>query len=153
MGLVINHIVPGLQLDKLIGQFNLQSDIRIDLDPLRFPVISGGPLETARGFLLHSADFRRTETLSIDSHYGLTGTVEALKDVVQGEGPDHMLFILGYAGWSAGQLDQELQQNSWLVVDPDPALVFEAQPEEKWLRAIQKLGIDPVMLSGVSGSA
>ncbi len=153
MGLVINHILPGFEFGKLLSQLNIVSDIEVDLKKVSVPVMSGGPVEAARGFVLHSGDFSRKDTVKIDDLYSVTGTVEALKDIATGNGPDNMLFILGYAGWSAGQLDSEMQQNAWLVVDPDPSLIFHANPDKKWDMAIEKLGIDPLMLSSESGRA
>lgn len=149
MGLVINHTLPGLELGELLSQLHIEgahagSDI---------PVMSGGPVETGRGFILHKGDFRQIDSLKIESDIYVTGTIEALKAVAQGKGPDEMLFILGYAGWTAGQLDMEMQQNAWLVVDADPALIFEGDPDQCWDRAIRKMGIDPSMLSGEAGRA
>ncbi len=153
MGLVINNKMAGVDFGELVGQLKFESDIKINFDKLNLPVMCGGPVEAARGFLLHSSDFMRDDTMRVDSSYGVTGTVEALKDVALGAGPKDMIFILGYAGWEAGQLDIEIQQNSWLVVDPDHDLIFDGVPEGKWTRAINKLGIDPAMLSSFSGSA
>lgn len=153
MGLVINHVLPGFEFGKLLSQLGIASDIEVDLKKISVPVMSGGPVEAARGFVLHSGDFSRKDTVRIDDLYSVTGTVEALKDIASGNGPDNMLFILGYAGWSAGQLDSEMQQNAWLVVDPDPLLIFHASPDKKWDMAIEKLGIDPLMLSSESGRA
>lgn len=153
MGLVINNKLAGVEFDDLLKQLNINSDIKIDLKSVNIPVMNGGPVDNARGFLLHSADYKQVDTITIDDFYGVTGTVDALREVAQGEGPDQLLFVLGYAGWSAGQLDQEMQQNSWLVVDPDPSLVFHPVNDEKWAMAMQKLGIDPAMLSGAAGQA
>lgn len=150
MGLVINHALPGVDLSQLLEQLNITPDKERTSDK---PVMSGGPVETARGFVLHSNDFSQSDTIRIDDNFSVTGTIDALKAIASGEGPDNMLFILGYAGWSAGQLDQEIQQNAWLIADPDPDLIFAASPEEKWTRAIKKLGIDPGMLSGEAGRA
>jgi len=113
----------------------------------------GGPVEGARGFLLHSSDFNKPDTVKVDDQIYVTGTLDALKDVAQGAGPERRMFILGYAGWTAGQLDQELQQNAWLIVDADPDLVFDDSADDKWERAVKKLGINPSMLSAAGGSA
>lgn len=153
MGLVINHTLPGLEFENLLEQLGITSDIEIKLDALSLPVMSGGPVEAARGFLLHSNDFEQNDTVKIDDAYYVTGTIDALKAVAEGDGPDQALFILGYAGWSSGQLDQEIQQNAWLVVDPDPDIIFKTVPDEKWTMAAKKLGIDPAMLSGDAGRA
>ena len=153
MGLVINNRLPGLEFTAMLEQIGIISDIKVDLEKLSLPIMGGGPVEGARGFMLHSNEFSDSDTIKVDDHYGVTGTVDALKKVVEGQGPDDMLFILGYAGWEAGQLDAEIQDNAWLVVDADHDLVFNTQPEEKWQLAVQKLGFDPAMLSAQSGRA
>ncbi len=153
MGLVINHKLPGLEFEHLLEQMNMTSNINIDLNALSIPVMSGGPVDAGRGFLLHSNDFIQDETIKVDERFCVTGTLDALKAVAEGHGPEDMLFILGYAGWSAGQLDEELQQNSWLVCDPDPSVIFHESNDEKWDMAIAKLGFDPNMLSGEAGHA
>lgn len=149
MGLVINHTLPGLELSELLSQLHIEGN---QTSP-DIPVMSGGPVETGRGFILHKGDFRQIDSLKIESDIYVTGTIDALKAIAQGKGPDEMLFILGYAGWTAGQLDLELQQNAWLVVDADPALIFDSNPDECWDLAIRKIGIDPNMLSGEAGRA
>jgi len=150
MGLVINHALPGVDFRQLLEQLNIAPDG--ETVPTT-PVMSGGPVETARGFILHSSDFKQSDTIRIDPAFSVTGTVDALKSIVGGTGPEKMLFILGYAGWSAGQLDQELQQNAWLVTNSDPDLVFSVAPDEKWDRAVKTMGIDPSKLSREAGRA
>jgi putative transcriptional regulator len=150
MGLVINHTLPGLEFSQLLSQLKIVSDINVNFRDL--PVMAGGPVESARGFLLHSGEFTRKDTVKIDT-YGITGTIEALRDIVAGNGPGQLLFILGYAGWGAGQLDREIQDNAWLVVDADPEIIFHAEADEKWEMACAKLGINPAMLSGEAGRA
>ena len=151
MGLVINHTLPGIDLSQLLQQLHIPPGAQNKT--LESPVMSGGPVETARGFVLHSNDFQQSDTIRIDNHFSVTGTIDALKAIASGDGPENMLFILGYAGWSPGQLDTEIQQNAWLVADPDPELIFGAAPDEKWTRAVKKLGVDPGMLSGDAGRA
>jgi len=149
MGLVINHALPGLDIGALLQQMKIE----VDESTQDTPVMSGGPVESARGFILHSNDFKQKDTVHVCDDISVTGTVDALKVIATGQGPAQMLFILGYAGWGAGQLDQELQQNAWLVIDPDADLIFGPGTDEKWDRAVRKLGIDPGMFSGASGSA
>lgn len=153
MGLVVNHRLPGLDFTELLEQLGITANIKLDLEALNLPVMSGGPVESARGFLLHSSDFSRIDTVQVDSQISVTGTLDALEEMAKGHRPENALFILGYAGWGAGQLDQELQQNAWLVVDPDPAIIFHDKADEKWDMAIAKLGFDPAMLSGQAGRA
>ena len=151
MGLVVNHTLSGVDFSQLLDQLKIISNIQVDLKNLSIPIMSGGPVEGSRGFLLHSSEFRQADTITINPSFSVTGTLDALKAIAKGEGPAHMLFILGYAGWGAGQLEKELQDNSWLVVDPDPDIIFATSPEKKWDVAIQKLGVNPAMLSGVAG--
>lgn len=149
MGLVINHILPGLELSELLTQLHIE-DAQPDDD---IPVMSGGPVETARGFILHEGGFSQVESLKIESDIYVTGTIDALKAVARGQGPEKMLFILGYAGWTAGQLDQEIQENVWLVTDADADVIFNGDADDRWDRAIRKIGVDPSMLSGEAGRA
>lgn len=153
MGLVVNHTLADIDFPELLQQLKISSDIKIDFSKLSIPVMSGGPVDGSRGFLLHSSEFRQSDTIVIDESYSVTGTIDALKEIAVGKGPQKLLFILGYAGWGAGQLDRELQENAWLVSDPDPEIIFADNPDEKWARAVQKMGIDPVMLSATSGRA
>lgn len=153
MGLVINHVQPGTEFKSLLDQLNIPSAIHVDVARLALPVMTGGPVEGSRGFILHSSDFKQKDTVPVGEAYSITGTIEALKDIARGQGPDNLLFILGYAGWGPGQLDREIQENSWLVADPDPSIIFHTAPEEKWQMAVQKLGVDPGMLSSQAGRA
>lgn len=149
MGLVINHTLPGLELSTLLSQLDIPG-VTYGAD---VPVMSGGPVETARGFILHAGSFNQIESLKIEQDIYVTGTIDALKAIAQGRGPDKLMFILGYAGWSAGQLDYEMQQNAWLVTDADADLIFSEDPDDRWERAIRKIGINPAMLSGDAGRA
>lgn len=152
MGLVVNQRLPGVDLRQLLLQLDIPPGAAAP-DAAKTPVMSGGPVESARGFVLHSSEFRHPDTIRIDDSFSVTGTIDALKAIASGHGPRDMLFILGYAGWSPGQLDREIQDNAWLIADADPSLVFAADPGEKWDRVIGRLGIDPGMLSGAAGHA
>jgi putative transcriptional regulator len=153
MGLVINNIMPGVDLTELLAQLDIPAPEKADASDDSQPVMNGGPVETARGFVLHSKDFRQAETVDINAEISITGTLDALRAIAAGNGPQKMLFMLGYAGWDAGQLDAEMQQNAWLVAEPDADIVFGAAPDEKWDRAMKKIGVDPAMLSGSAGRA
>ena len=115
--------------------------------------MNGGPVEGTRGFLPHSSDFMKKDTIRVAQDYGVTGTMDALGEILEGHGPDHLLFVLGHAGWSAGQLDQELLQNAWLTAEATPELIFDTPPAQQWHRAMAQIGIDPVMLSSTAGRA
>jgi len=153
MGLVINHTLPGIDLAHLLEQLNIHPEPGKAVNIPDIPVMSGGPVENARGFILHTKDFQQKDTVPVNDQIAVTGTVDALRAVATGQGPERMIFVLGYAGWTEGQLDQEIQQNTWLVADADPELIFAVSPEEKWNYAIKTMGIDLAMLSGESGRA
>ncbi len=153
MGLVINHELPNISFKNLLGQLGFSSDIKIDLEKLSTPVMQGGPVEAERGFLLHSGDFARDETVKIDDAISVTGTTDALEDLLTGRGPQDALFVLGYAGWTAGQLESELTQNAWLLTEASAEIVFHADHAEKWNLAVKGLGFDPAMLSTEAGRA
>lgn len=149
MGIVINHEMPDVPLSLLLTQLSMTpSDGFAD-----FPVLQGGPVETARGLLLHSGDFCKSESIRIDASFIVTGTIEALREIVSGTGPVDKLFALGYAGWGPNQLEDELSQNAWLVVDADPELVFRTPAHKKWEAALKKLGVDPAFLTMAAGRA
>ena len=112
-----------------------------------------GPVESGRGFVLHTTDYLHDTSVEVDADIALTASVDIIRDIVENQGPARHILALGYAGWSAGQLDRELRENAWLVVDADPDLVFSTDHPTKWNRAIAKLGITPDLLSGAHGTA
>jgi putative transcriptional regulator len=149
MGLVLNRELQSLTFPDMLQQLNIEAP-----EPHReIRVHFGGPVESGRGFVLHSADYVRDATLVVDSRIALTATVDILKAIARGSGPNHSLLALGYAGWGAGQLDNEMKANGWLHVEADPDLIFDADLDRKWARAMAKLGIDPLMLSDTAGHA
>jgi putative transcriptional regulator len=149
MGLVVNRMIDSLTFPELLKQLGIDSPNRRSDIVLHF----GGPVETGRGFVLHSADYRQDGTLAIDGSVALTATIDILRDIAQGQGPRRSLLALGYAGWGPGQLDAEIQANGWLQVPADEGLVFDDDLGHKWERAIGKLGIDASRLSSQSGHA
>ncbi|MDP7668258.1 MAG: YqgE/AlgH family protein [Rhodospirillales bacterium] len=149
MGLVINQVLDSLTFPDLLEQLGIETKgLR---DPIN--VHFGGPVESGRGFVLHSADYVKEATLVVDEDTALTATVDILKAIAVGDGPTRSLLALGYAGWSPGQLDEEMKANGWLSVVPDNELVFGLKPDTKWDQALAKMGIDPRMLSGDVGHA
>ncbi|MCG8548715.1 MAG: YqgE/AlgH family protein [Alphaproteobacteria bacterium] len=149
MGLVVNREIGSITFPELLGQLNI--DVQ-EATP-NFPIHFGGPVESGRGFVLHSSDYGQSGTLMVDSNIGLTATMEILRDMAHRNGPRQSLVALGYAGWGPGQLDGEIQQNAWLHVPADDAIVFGPDLDSKWEQAIAKLGIDPALLSGDAGHA
>ncbi len=149
MGLVVNRLLGALTVSELMAQ------LALDASPLteRMPVHFGGPVETGRGFVLHSADHVYEGTLRIDERLALTATMDVLKAISAGQGPRRALMALGYAGWGPGQLDEEIQANGWLQVPADEDLVFGTALDAMWDQALVRLGVDRTMLSSESGHA
>lgn len=151
IGLVVNRLVGSIEFEDLIEQLDMSlGEIEVVNNP---PVHFGGPVDTERGFVLHSADYQSEETLDIDKQFGLTATVDIVRTIAAGNGPHNHLLALGYAGWGPGQLDGEIQENAWLNVDADNALVFDTDLDSKWDRALAKLGVDSALLSTEAGRA
>jgi putative transcriptional regulator len=149
MGIVVNRLVGSLTYAELMQQLNIEGSGADDERQVHF----GGPMETSRGFVLHSTDRIEEGTLLVDDDIALTSTTDILRAIVAGEGPQQSLLALGYAGWGPGQLDAELHANAWLCVDADEALLFDRDLDTKWHRAIAKRGFDVNMLSGEAGHA
>jgi putative transcriptional regulator len=157
MGIVINQPAPHIDFGDLLVQLDVIPDNKLIELPLRageVKVLKGGPVETGRGFVLHSADFFiENSTLPIDNGICLTATLDILKAIARGQGPESAVLALGYAGWAPGQLESEIHANGWLNCDADPELVFSTRAELKYESALRKIGIDPAKLSSEAGHA
>lgn len=157
MGIVINHPAVNIAFSDLL----VQLDVIPAADLIQLPpraetvkVLKGGPVETGRGFVLHSADFFiENSTLPIDDGICLTATLDILKAIARGDGPVSAVLALGYAGWAPGQLETEIQANGWLHCAADPELIFGQDNDTKYERAMRKIGIDLGMLSSEAGHA
>ncbi|WP_420564119.1 YqgE/AlgH family protein [Thalassobaculum sp.] len=151
MGLVINRLVGSIKFSDLLEELELKSP---PVGSARYPTIHfGGPVETGRGFVLHSDDYLRDDSMPLEDGLALTATVDILRDIALGSGPNKAMLALGYAGWGPGQLDGELQENSWLSVEADPELLFDAALDDKWEKALAKIGISASLLSTDAGHA
>ena len=157
MGIILNRPASVRNFPELLEQLRvIDSDERIKLPSAAkdIQVLFGGPVQTDRGFVLHSADFHiRNSTLTIDEGVSLTATIDILRAIAMGEGPDRALLALGYAGWGAGQLENEIQLNGWLHCPADPAIVFDRDLDTKYSRALRSIGIDLASLSVTAGHA
>ena len=157
MGIMVNRPAGSIDFPELLVQLNIinkADQIKLPENAETLQVLRGGPVDTGRGFVLHSSDFYLDNaTLPIDDEICLTATVDILKAIASGKGPKHAILALGYAGWGPGQLENEIQGNGWLHCDADPDLVFGDDVEEKYSRALRKIGIDPGMLSNEAGHA
>jgi putative transcriptional regulator len=153
LGLVINKPVD-IKLRKLFEKVELKLD-RIEL--AEQPVYFGGPVQTERGFVLHekvregSAPYN--STLSIPGGLEMTTSKDVLEALAEGGGPEKVLVTLGYSGWQAGQLEEELGRNGWLTVDADPKVIFDTPIDRRYDSALSLLGFDPRMLSQEAGHA
>jgi putative transcriptional regulator len=157
MGIIVNQAARKVSFPDLLVQLDVipaEEAIRLPAQAGSVQVLKGGPVDTGRGFVLHSNDFFiDNSTLSIDDGVSLTATIDILRAIANGQGPDRALLALGYAGWSAGQLETEMQHNGWLTCPADPAIIFDAALGSKYERALNKLGIDLGHLSSDSGHA
>ncbi len=157
MGIVVNQPARNIKFPDLLVQLDVipaDDVIELPAQAETVKVLKGGPVETGRGFVLHSADFYiEDSTLPIDEGICLTATLEILKAIARGKGPESAVLALGYAGWAPGQLETEIQSNGWLHCAADPELIFGEDTEQKYDKALRKLGIDPGMLSSEAGHA
>ena len=157
MGIVVNQPAPNIRFSELLVQLEvIPAAESIQLPPRAgvVKVLKGGPVETGRGFVLHSADFFiENSTLPIDEGICLTATLDILKAIARGNGPESAVLALGYAGWAPGQLENEIQENGWLHCPADPELIFGSDIDGKYGKALRKIGIEPGKLSSEAGHA
>ncbi len=151
IGLVINQPMHALEFSALLRQLNLKASI----DPIPdYPVLSGGPVEPERGFALHSLDYnKKGETLKICDRFGMSASTEIVQAMASANPPDKCLLALGLSSWGAGQIEQEIEANAWLVCDADNELVFGRSFDKKWEQAMAKIGVDPDRFSDTAGHA
>jgi putative transcriptional regulator len=156
MGLIVNQRAPHIGFRELLKQLKIAPDTSegIVVGPAEMDVHVGGPVETGRGFVLHSSDYYAADsTLAIDEGVSLTATIDILKAIAAGKGPDKAILALGYAGWRAGQLESEIAANGWLHCPADLDLLFDRNLDQKYERAMSKIGIDPSHLVSEAGHA
>lgn len=150
MGLIVNKPAIDMSFADLLEQLDIE--VKTPLDGVK--VYFGGPVETGRGFVLHSPDYQSDlRTLQVHAEIALTPTLDVLEDIAAGRGPSQVMMMLGYAGWGPGQLEAEIARNGWLTVDGSEDLIFGTPDRRKWAAALERLGIDPAVLSPESGSA
>ena len=150
MGLAVNRPVEGLSIPDLLERLDINSEIKAPPDL----VVMGGPVERERGFVLHTDDYRGETSLEVGGGLAVTATRDVLEAIAQANGrPRRALLALGYAGWGAGQLENEIKENVWLTCEADEPLIFGSGHAAKWTRALAKLGVDPERLSSAAGRA
>ncbi len=150
MGLIVNKPAEDLSLNELLEKL----DIRVTSQRRPPPVHFGGPVETERGFVLHSMDYDASEgTIEVFDGVGMTATLDILHDIADDKGPARGIVALGYSGWGPGQLESEIASNGWLTADATPEILFGDDNSAKWSAALAVLGVDALMLSADAGRA
>ena len=149
MGIIINKRIDYDLYPNLLEQLGIDNPI----ENKKLFILYGGPIESSRGFILHSDEIVRKESLNIDKGIALTSTSEFFDDLAKGNGPKNSILALGYAGWGPGQLEDEILQNSWMNLSVEASFLFDDAISNKWNRAYKLLGIDPKQLSIFSGNA
>jgi putative transcriptional regulator len=150
MGLIVNKPTPNVHLADLLEQL----DIKPSEAAGKLPVHFGGPVERARGFVLHSDEYTSNlQTLKVSPGFSMTATLDILEDIALGTGPTQSLMMLGYAGWGEGQLEDEIGRNGWLTAEASAEMVYDLNDGDKWAAALKALGVDPLVLSASAGRA
>ncbi len=157
MGIILNRPAANVTMPDLLVQLEIVPEverIRLPQKVGNMQVLMGGPVETSRGFVLHSPDFHLAQsTLPIDDGICLTATIDILRAIAAGRGPENAVLALGYAGWGAGQLEMEMQANGWLNTPADAEIVFNTAADVRYEMALRRIGIEPAMLSMEAGHA
>ena len=148
LGIGIGEIVDGIGFHTLLEQFGIEPGQAEDR-----PIHLGGPVEPRRGFVLHSADWGGQDSIDVAGKWTLSGNVDVLRAIAEGRGPTRWIAALGYAGWSAGQLDAEMTRHGWFATPADDAILFDLPAPERWEQAYASAGVDASLLSPVSGQA
>lgn len=149
LGIVINKPTD-FNIDDFFERIDLQLEAR---DNAMQPVVFGGPVQNDRGFVLHAASGDYSSTLEVSETISFTTSLDVLEAVAGGAGPKRLLISIGYSGWGAGQLENEVAQNCWLTVVAEPAILFDIPLADRYVAAIKLLGIDPMMLNAEAGHA
>jgi putative transcriptional regulator len=157
MGLIVNHPAEGIEFVDLLMQLKVidaQEKSGLPGEAAGTRVLTGGPVETGRGFVLHSRDYRAAEaTLEIDETVAMTATLDVLRAIAHGQGPKDAVLALGYSSWAPGQLEQEILRNSWMICPADASLLFDRAYETKYERALGTIGVDLRFLADEAGHA
>lgn len=148
LGIGIGQTVSGLGLHELLQQFDIDPGEAPDA-----PVHFGGPVEPRRGFVLHSTDWGGQDTVDVAGRWALSGTVDVLRAIAEGNGPSHWLVALGYAGWGERQLDEEMTRHGWLNVPGDIELLYDVDVYQRWEQGFGRVGVDPRLLAPSTGTA
>ena len=157
MGIIINKPAEDIVFPELLQQLEIipeKPSISLPSQAGNMKVLRGGPVETSRGFVLHSVPVEPIEgSVTAGDEIRLSATIDILKAIARGQGPDEAIFALGYAGWASGQLESEIQDNGWMICPMNRKILFDQEFDSKYVRALGSLGIDPAMLSPLAGHA
>ncbi|MDQ2877897.1 MAG: YqgE/AlgH family protein [Pseudomonadota bacterium] len=148
LGIGIGATIDGLGFHDLLAQFGIEPG-----DSPNAPVHFGGPVETRRGFVIHSTDWSGQDTVVVAGHWALSATLDVLRAIAGGKGPAQWLVALGYAGWGGGQLDEEMTRHGWFNTPGDTRLLYDVDADHRWDRAFATAGIDPRLLVSDAGTA
>lgn len=148
LGIGIGSTINGLTFHELLRQFEIDPGNAPDA-----PVHVGGPVEPRRGFVLHATDWTGQDTVDVAGKWGLSGTVDVLRAIAEGKGPSRWVVALGYAGWGADQLDQEMTRHGWFNVPGDTSIIYDTPADLRWERGFETVGVDPRMLGMGGGTA
>ncbi len=150
MGLIVNKPVHEMSMRDLFEQLEITQEGA----PNRAPLFFGGPVETGRGFVLHTDEYHSgLSSLKVGAGFAMTATQDILEDIAAERGPRAAMVALGYSGWGPGQLEAEIAENGWLIGEASESLIFETGAEDIWARALKELGVDPLTLSATAGHA
>ena len=148
LGIGIGKLHPGLRFHALLDNLGLEPGEAPDA-----PVHNGGPVEPQCGFILHSPEWRLDDTIVVPGRFGLTASLEGLRALTLGRGPERWIFALGYAGWGPGQLDGEMRRHGWFAAEARDKIVFGTPAAVRWTAAWKAEGVDPALLSSTTGEA
>lgn len=149
VGIILNRPLESVNFDELLNHLKIDSKTAFEDRKLYF----GGPVEVNRGFVLHSNDYQTDYSITVNADVSITSNLTLFEELSKGTGPKDILVALGYAGWSAGQLEEEIQNNGWLTLPATHDLIFTADPQMKWQKALDILGINPTFLDPKTGTA
>jgi len=149
VGIIVNNIHPILSAKIIFQEFNIDCTESAE----KIPVHMGGPVHTNKIFVLHGPPFKLTQTLMINNELAMSNSMEIIKNIAAGDGPESFIISLGCAGWGAGQLENELMSNFWLTSPYFKNILFDISIEDRWKKAMNNIGVDPAMLSNIAGHA
>lgn len=150
IGIIINNVANNLNCSFILNAFNI-TDYKANIENM--PVHFGGPIDSEKGFILHSCDYIKDTLFKLNNQIAVSSNLEILKDIALGSGPKKSIFALGYSGWDMGQLEEEIKMNNWLSIPFSEDIVFSEDNSLKWIKAMQKLGVDPYRFSSYPGNS